>query len=79
MGETIAVALVIGASQRLTGNLLAPGDTLASVVANQFGEASGVWRSALIGFGLVLLVITIVIGIAARSVLRRSNRRLGIV
>jgi phosphate transport system permease protein len=52
---------------------------LASVVANQFGEASGVWRSALIGFGLVLLVITIVIGIAARSVLRRSNRRLGIV
>jgi phosphate transport system permease protein len=79
VGETIAVALVIGASQRLTGNLLAPGDTLASVVANQFGEASGVWRSALIGFGLVLLVITIVIGIVARSVLRRSNRRLGIV
>jgi len=78
VGETIAVALVIGASQRVTGNLLAPGDTLASVIANQFGEASGVWRSALIGFGLVLLVITIVIGIIARSVLRRSNARLGI-
>lgn len=79
VGETIAVALVIGASQRLTGNLLAPGDTLASIIANQFGEASGVQRSALIGFGLVLLLLTIIIGIVARSVLRRANRRFGVV
>jgi phosphate transport system permease protein len=79
VGETIAVALVIGSSQTLTENLFAPGDTLASIIANQFGEASGVQRSALIGFGLVLLGITIVLGIIARSVLRRSNKRLGIV
>lgn len=79
VGETIAVALVIGSSQTLTENLFAPGDTLASIIANQFGEASGVQRSALIGFGLVLLGITIVLGVIARAVLRRSNKRLGIV
>lgn len=78
VGETIAVALVIGSSQTLTENLFAPGDTLASIIANQFGEASGVQRSALIGFGLVLLAITIVLGAIARAVLRRSNKRLGI-
>ncbi|MFA5884871.1 MAG: phosphate ABC transporter permease subunit PstC [Acidimicrobiia bacterium] len=79
VGETIAVALVIGSSQQLTENLFAPGDTLASIIANQFGEASGVQRSALIGFGLVLLAITIVLGIVARSVLRRANKRLGVI
>ena len=78
VGETIAVALVIGSSQKLTENLFAPGDTLASIIANQFGEASGVQRSALIGFGLVLLAMTIVLGIVARSVLRRANKRLGV-
>lgn len=78
VGETIAVALVIGSSQQLTENLFAPGDTLASIIANQFGEASGVQRSALIGFGLVLLAITIVLGIIARGVLRRANKRLGV-
>ncbi|MFM8302759.1 MAG: phosphate ABC transporter permease subunit PstC [Actinomycetota bacterium] len=78
VGETIAVALVIGSSQRLTENLFDPGDTLASIIANQFGEASGVQRSALIGFGLVLLVLTIVLGIVARTLLRRANRRLGV-
>jgi len=78
VGETIAVALVIGSSQKLTENVFAPGDTLASIIANQFGEASGVQRSALIGFGLVLLAMTIVLGIIARTVLRRANRRLGV-
>ncbi len=77
VGETIAVALVIGSSQQLTENLLAPGDTMAGVIANQFGEASGLQRSALIGFGLVLLVMTIVLGVIARGMLRRANRQLG--
>ena len=55
MGETIAVALVIGSSPQLTENLFGPGDTLASIIANQFGESSGIHRSALIGLGVVLL------------------------
>jgi phosphate transport system permease protein len=75
MGETIAIALVIGASQRVTANILGPGDTLASVIANQFGEASGEHRAALIGCGVVLFALTIVISMAARAVVTRSERR----
>ena len=78
MGETIAIALVIGSSQRVTANILGPGDTLASVIANQFGEASGTQRAALIGCGVVLFVITILISLAARAVVTRADRRAGI-
>ena len=42
IGETIAVALVIGSSQQISAHLFGPGDTLASIVANQFGESTGV-------------------------------------
>jgi len=75
MGETIAIALVIGASPRITANILGPGDTLASIIANQFGEASGTHRAALIGCGVVLFAITIVISMAARAVVSRAGRR----
>ena len=75
MGETIAIALVIGSSQRVTANILGPGDTLASVIANQFGEASGTHRAALIGCGVLLFAITIVISMAARAVVSRAERR----
>ncbi len=75
MGETIAIALVIGASQRVSANILGPGDTLASVIANQFGEASGTHRAALIGCGVVLFAITILISMGARSLVVRAERR----
>jgi phosphate transport system permease protein len=78
VGETIAVALVVGSSQKLTPNVLGPGDTMASIIANQFGEASSVQRSALIGLGVMLLALTIVVGTIARAVLRRANNRLGV-
>jgi len=78
VGETIAVALVVGSSQQLTAHILGPGDTMASIIANEFGDASGTWRSALIGLGLVLLILTIIIGIIARTVLARADRRLGV-
>ncbi len=78
VGETIAVALVIGSSPRLTAEIFGPGETMASIIANQFGEASGVQRSALIGLGLLLLVLTVLIGMLARAVLARSDRKLGI-
>jgi phosphate transport system permease protein len=72
MGETIAAALVIGSSAQLTAHLFSPGDALAAVVANQFGEAGGIHRSALIGLGVVLFAMTIVVNIFARAVLVRS-------
>jgi phosphate transport system permease protein len=79
VGETIAVALIIGSSPRLTEQILGPGDTMASIIANQFGEATGTQRSALIGLGVVLLTLTVIIGIVARTVLARNQRKLGVV
>jgi phosphate transport system permease protein len=75
MGETIAAALVIGSSPVITSHLFAPGYSMPSVIANEFGEASGVQRSALIGLGVLLFVLTIIINLAARLVLQRSARR----
>ncbi len=75
MGETIAAALVIGSSPQITSHLFAPGYSMPSVIADQFGEASGVFRAALIGLGVLLFALTIIINIIARSVVARSTRR----
>jgi phosphate transport system permease protein len=75
MGETIAAALVIGSSATITSHLFAPGDSMPAVIANEFGEASGEFRAGLIGLGVLLFVITIIINIAARSIVARSTRR----
>ena len=75
MGETIAVALVIGSAAVITPHLFAPGYNMAAVIANQFGEASGVFRAALMGIGVLLFVITIIVNIVARTIVDRSARR----
>jgi len=75
MGETIAAALVIGSSAQVTSHLFYTGYSIPAVIANQFGEASGTFRSALIGLGLFLFVITIVVNLAARGIVERSARR----
>jgi phosphate transport system permease protein len=75
MGETIAAALVIGSSATITSHLFAPGYNMPSVIANEFGEATGVFRSALFGLGVLLFVFTIIINVIARAVVQRSARR----
>ena len=75
MGETIAAALVIGSSATITSHLFAPGYNMPSVIANEFGEASGVFRSALMGLGVLLFAFTIIINIVARGIVERSARR----
>jgi phosphate transport system permease protein len=75
MGETIAVALVIGSSAQITLHLFSPGDSMAAVVANQWGESSGLQSSALIGLGVVLFAVTIIVNVAARRIVRRMDRR----
>jgi phosphate transport system permease protein len=75
MGETIAAALVIGSSPTITSHLFAPGYNMPAVIANQFGEASGVFRSALIGLGVMLFGFTIIINVIARGIVERSARR----
>jgi phosphate transport system permease protein len=77
MGETIAVALVIGASAEVTGHLFYPGYSIPAVIALQFGEASGgEFRSGLIGLGLILFAITIIVNLIARAIVERSARRM---
>lgn len=74
MGETIAVALVIGASSQITANLFSPGEAMPSVIARNLNEASGTYRSALIGLGVGLFALTILINISARVMVRRVER-----
>jgi phosphate transport system permease protein len=75
MGETIAAALVIGSSPTITSHLFAPGYNMPAVIANQFGEASGTFRAALMGLGVLLFIFTIIVNVIARAVVVRSARR----
>jgi phosphate transport system permease protein len=75
VGETIAAALVIGSSPTITSRLFAPGYSMPAVIANQFGEATGVFRAGLMGLGVLLFAFTIIINIIARAIVERSARR----
>lgn len=67
VGETMAVTMVIGNTVSISASLFAPGYTMASVLANEFAEASGeMHTSALMAIGLVLLSVTILLNSAAR-------------
>jgi phosphate transport system permease protein len=77
MGETIAVALVIGSSPQITAKLFSSGDALPAVIVNQFGESTDTYQAALIGMGVVLFFLTLIIGVIARAVLARSEKKLG--
>jgi len=67
LGETMAVTMVIGNSPKMSASLFAPGYTIASVIANEFAEATGdVYRSALIELGLVLFLLTMIINASAQ-------------
>jgi phosphate transport system permease protein len=66
VGETLAVTLVIGNSVKIPDNVFAPAYTMASVIANQFNEATGIQRSALLEVALLLLIITVIMNIVAR-------------
>jgi phosphate ABC transporter permease protein PstC len=74
IGETIAVTIVIGNAPQLGSHLFGQGYTLAAVIANEFGEAQELHRSALFAAGLVLFVLTLLVNIAARLLVRRASR-----
>jgi phosphate transport system permease protein len=76
MGETIAAALLIGSSAQITSKLFSPGYSIPAVIANQFPEASGEFRSSLIGLGLLLFIITILVNLGARGFVARSARKM---
>lgn len=65
LGETMAVAMVIGNSNQISASLLAPGYTIPAILANQFPEASGLQVSSLMYLSLILFVITLVVNAIA--------------
>ncbi|MBI3430892.1 MAG: phosphate ABC transporter permease subunit PstC [Hydrogenophilales bacterium] len=73
LGETMAVTFVIGNANRINGSLFAPGTSIASTLANEFGEADpGLHISSLFALGLVLFVITFVVLAISRWLISRS-------
>lgn len=77
LGETMAVAFVIGNSVQLSASLLEPGTTIAALIANDFGEATETYRSALLLLGFVLFIVTFVVLAIARLMLMRLARKEG--
>jgi phosphate transport system permease protein len=74
MGETMAVAMLIGNSPRFNWSLLSPGGTLAGLLANQFGEAKGLQISALMYAALALVLLTLLVNMIGEVVLRRAQK-----
>jgi phosphate ABC transporter permease protein PstC len=74
IGETIAVTILIGDAPKLGSHLFAQGYSLAAVIANEFGEAQGLHRSALFAAGLVLFVLTLLVNGVARGLVVRASR-----
>jgi phosphate ABC transporter permease protein PstC len=77
IGETIAVVTVIGNAPVIGKTLFSQGYTLAAVIANEFGEATGLHRSALFACGLVLFVLTLIVNLIARMIVLRTGRPRG--
>ncbi len=79
LGETIAVALVLSPAFIISGDILKPssGNTIAANIAQGFAEAGTTGRSALIASGLVLFGITLVVNMAARSIIYRRREFTG--
>ena len=77
MGETIAIALVIGANPQIVANLFAAGEAMPSVIARNLPESGGEFQAALIGLGVVLVALTIVVNIAAKVLVARIDRLRG--
>jgi phosphate transport system permease protein len=74
MGETMAVTLVIGASNTISPSLLAPAQTIASLLALQFAEAKGLQVAALMYAGLVLFILTLIVNVFAELIVRQVKK-----
>lgn len=74
LGETMAVTMVIGNSSIIPKSIFAPGNTMASVIANEFTEADrSLYLSALIELGLLLFLVTVVINVIGKRIIKGFN------
>lgn len=72
LGETMAVTMVIGNSHIIPDNIFSPGNTMASLIANEFTEATEeVYLSSLIAIGLVLLVVTAIVNVSGKYIIKK--------
>jgi phosphate transport system permease protein len=75
VGETMAVTMLIGNKEEISWSLFSLGDTIASRIANQFTEATyDLFRSALMGLGLLLLLVSTIVNVLARLLIWRVGR-----
>ncbi|HVW19672.1 MAG TPA: phosphate ABC transporter permease subunit PstC [Opitutaceae bacterium] len=80
LGETMAVTMLIGNTPQIRASLFAPGHTLASVIANEFNEATGaLYPSVLVELGLTLLGVTILVNVLAQFILRSMGGKIKVV
>jgi phosphate transport system permease protein len=77
LGETMAVTIVIGNAFRMPGSIFDPGNSIASALANEFNEAAGLQKSALIELGLILFLITTIVLALAKMMLLRMEKAEG--
>ncbi|TAE94111.1 MAG: phosphate ABC transporter permease subunit PstC [Oscillatoriales cyanobacterium] len=75
MGETMAATLLIGNSNQLSASVLAPANTIASLMANQFAEASGLQVSALMYTGLILFIMTLIVNVLAEWIVSQVRAK----
>jgi phosphate transport system permease protein len=76
LGETMAVTMVIGNAPKISASLFSPGDSIASVIANQFTEATGeLYTQSLIELGLVLFILTFILNGLARLLIVATSQR----
>jgi phosphate transport system permease protein len=74
IGETMAVTMVIGNSNFIPRSIFAPANTMASVIANEFTEATGtLYLSSLVEIGLLLFVVTMVINILGKQIIKKMS------
>jgi phosphate transport system permease protein len=74
MGETMAVTMIIGNSNQISLSVLAPGNTIASLLASQFAEASGLQIASLMYAALVLFFITLIVNVFAEMIVRQVKK-----
>jgi len=73
MGETMALAMLIGNNNQISASLFAPANTIASLLANSFGEATGLEVAALMYLSFILMALTLLINAVAEVILDRSG------
>lgn len=74
LGETMALAMLVGNANRVNVSWFAPGSTISALIANQFAEASGLQRSSLFYAALILMLLTLLVNVLAEMIVSRFQQ-----